>query len=452
MIGAGKLVFLITFFAMIIQASVFFFEKFDELMAIPLILILGGAGAFFLNRSTDDDTDFQVNIFLWAFSIRLWMGMILYGWGLSELFGDEDASGYVLGWHFAENWYNNGFDGFVTNLAAIFFEKQNIGQGLIWAIPTFIAGGQSRLIVSTVNSFAGALLVIVIFRMARRIFDSATARIAAVLVTFWASNILLSAGTAKEMLVIFFEWTILFLLIRDSKGLSLKSGLLAIPAFLAVSAMRFYALYMLAAAGVFRFLVSNRENLVRNVVFGTILVASLMIFLGAGGAITRDFERIERLNERVDLWREGMVQTTGSGIEVYSEYESPSVAIPVATLYFFLAPFPWEMFSGTARNAFGAVENIFIFAILLIGFPAIKIFFKDKFVEMAPIFAFCILYAGMHIWGLSNVGLAWRHKQTVMPLFFMLVAVGITQRKAGWRLITGQFRRKDRRLNIVRAN
>ncbi len=453
MIKAGKLVFLLTFFALVVQSLLFFWETPDELMAMPLILILGGAGAFLLSKNIrDEDRDFQIDIFLWAFSVRLWMGMILYGWGLSDVFGDEDSSGYVGGWIMAQSWYENGFDGFVTSLSQILFERQNIGQAFIWAIPTFIAGGESRIIVSAVNSLAGALLVIVIFRMTRRVFDSSTARIAAVLVTFWASIILLSASTAKEMLVILGEWTILYLLIRDLKGLSVKDGLASIPALVAVFTMRFYAVYLLAAAVVFRFLISSKQNLLRNAVFGTVLVGSLMIFLGAGGAITRDFERIERLNTQVDAWREGVADTTGSGVEIYSQYESTTVAIPVATIYFFFAPFPWEAFSGTARNAFGAVENIFIIAILIIGFPALKIFFKDKFVDLAPVFAFCALYAGMQIWGLSNVGLAWRHKQTVMPLFFMLVAVGITQRKVGWQLLTGQNRKQRDSFNVIRVN
>ncbi len=453
MIKAGKLVFLLTFFALVVQSLLFFWETPDELMAMPLILILGGVGAFFLSKNVrDEDRDFQIDIFLWAFSIRLWMGMILYGWGLSEVFGDEDASGYVGGWGFAQTWYENGFDGFVTSLSQIFFERQNIGQMFIWAIPTFIAGGESRLIVSAVNSFAGAMLVIVIFRMTRRVFDSRTARIAAVLVTFWASIILLSASTSKEMLVILCEWTILYLLIRTPMGLSVKDGLASIPVFLAVFTLRFYAVYLLAAAVVFRFLISSKKNLLRNAVFGAVLVSSLMIFLAAGGAISRDFERIESLNTRVDDWREGMATTTGSGVEIYSEYESTTVAIPVATVYFFFAPFPWEAFSGSGRNAFGAVENIFIIAILIIGFPALKIFFKDKFIDLAPVFAFCALYAGMQIWGLSNVGLAWRHKQTVMPLFFMLVAVGITQRKVGWQMLTGQNRKRNDGFNVIRVN
>lgn len=443
MIASGKLVFLITFFAFLVQSLFFFAEKSDELMAIPLVLILGGTIAFLLGRGAkDEDADFQVNIFFWAFSVRLMLGIVFYGWDLTELFGDEDASGYLLGWTYAENWYKNGIDGFITDLTTVFFDKQNVGQGIIWGIPMFIAGGPSRMIVSVINSFAGSLLVVVIFRIARRVFGSNTAKIAGILVTFWASIILLSAGTSKEMLVIVFEWTLLYLLIRNPRGLSASDGLLVIPAFFALFITRFYALYMVAAAFVFRMLTARGKHLARNAVFGAIVIGSVMVLLNAGGAITRDFDRFERQNQRIDAWREMVARTTGTGVEVYSEYESRSVAVPVATIYFFLAPFPWEIFSGTARNGFGAIENLVIVIILIIGFPAVRIFFRDKFFEMAPIFVFCALYAGIHIWGLANVGLAWRHKQTIMPLFFMLVAVSITQRSVGWELLKRKVSRR----------
>jgi hypothetical protein len=452
MIKAGKLVFLLSFFALLIQSLYFFSDKPDELMAMPLILLLAGGTAFFLGRTVGgEDSDFQVNIFLWAFSIRLWMGIIFYGWDLTGVFGDEDAASFMFGWELAENWYLNGIDGFISDLSMVVFERQNLGQGVIWGIPMFIAGGPSRMIVSTINSFAGSLLVIVIFRISRRVFDSATARIAAVLVTFWASIILLSAGTSKEMLVIFFEWTLLYLLIRSPSGVTPRDGLLALPSLLALSMMRFYALYMVAAAFIFRFIVARREHIVRNVVFGSMVVGSVLIFLNAGGVITRDFARLERQNRNIESWRENVADNTGTGVEIYSEYESTTVAIPVATVYFFLAPFPWDAFGGTLRNAFGAVENIFVYIILILGFPAIKIFFKDRFIEMAPIFVFCVLYAGLHIWGLSNVGLAWRHKQTVMPLFFMLVAVAITQRRAAWQLISSRQTADQKGLSIIKA-
>ena len=452
MIANGKLVFLATFFAFLVQSLFAFIDDADELLAIPYVLILGGAAAYLLSRNLKDpDQEFQLNIFFWAFSLRLWMSMVLYMWGMSAVFGDEDASGYTSGWGFAGNWWENGLDGFVSDLVRIFVTEQNVGQGFIWGIPTFFAGGESRLIVSVTNAFVGALFVVVLFRLARRIFGSETARTTAILAAFWASYILISASTQKEMLVIAGEWTLLYLLVRNAKGLSVNDGLLAIPVFLATFVMRFYALYLLAAAAVFRFIVSRSSHLVRDVAFGAVIVSSIMIFLGASGAITRDFARLERMTVIADSWRENVAEQTGSGVSIYGTYESTTVAVPIAAVYFFFAPFPWEAFSGSARNAFGAVENIFIILMIVLGFPALKIFFKDKFVELAPIFVFCALYAGMHIWGLSNVGLAWRHKQTVMPLFFMLVAVAIAHRHAGWQRIRGRFEKKDKELTVIRA-
>jgi hypothetical protein len=235
-------------------------------------------------------------------------------------------------------------------------------------------------------------------------------------------------------------------------GLALRDGVAAVPLFFATFVMRFYAVYLLAAAAVFRFLVSRSKHLVRDVAFGTLIVSSVMIFLASSGAITRDFARIERMTTIVDHWRENVAEQTGSGVDIYGEYESTTVALPVATVYFFFAPFPWEAFSGSARNAFGAVENIFIIAMVVLGFPALRIFFREKFVDLAPIFAFCALYAGMHIWGLSNVGLAWRHKQTVMPLIFMLVAVAIAHRRAGWQRIRSRFNNREKeKLTVIRA-
>jgi hypothetical protein len=452
MIKAGKFVFLITYLAFIAQCVFSFADRPDELMAIPLVMILAGAAAFFLNVNTrDEDREFQTNIFLWAFSMRLWMSLVMYAWGLKDLFGDEDASGYAAGWGMASRWYSGGLDAFFNDFARVFFERQNEGQGFIWAIPTFLAGGPSRMIVSVVNGFAGSLLVIVIFRLARRIFGAEIGKIAGILVAFWASNILLSAMTAKEMLVIFFSWLLIYLIIRNPGGLRVKDGIASIPVMLAVFIMRFYSIYMLMTAAFFRFLVAGGRNLVRNTIFGTLVVASVFIVLESSGVVQRDMARLERLSNVIEGWREGMAATTGSGVEIYSEYDSPTMAVPVAAVYFFLAPFPWEIFSGSARSAFGAIENIFVAGILIVGFPAWRIFFKDKFVDIAPIVAFCALYAGMHIWGLANVGLAWRHKQTVMPLLFMLVAVAITQRRAGWEYLTGRFVRRRRAAISIRA-
>jgi 4-amino-4-deoxy-L-arabinose transferase-like glycosyltransferase len=290
----------------------------------------------------------------------------------------------------------------------------------------FIFGGSSRLIVSVINSFAGAVLVIVVYRLAKELFDFQTARITALLMTFWLSFILLSAGTSKEMLVICIEWSLLYLAIRNQKGLTQKDILVSAPLLLTLYTLRFYAFYICAGALFIRAIITNKKYFIRNSVLGFLLVASLFMFLNASGVVERDFTELETKNQNVDNWRTNMAKSTGSGTDVYREYRDSALATPLATVYFFLAPFPWQIFEGSVRNSFAAVENIVLIIFFVIGFRAIKVFFKERFYQLLPIIAFCVIYAGFQIWGLSNLGLAWRHKQTVMPLFFLLLAVSLT--------------------------
>ena len=424
----GKIIFFITFFSMIVLGTLFLYKKPDELMFIPLILILGLGTSFLLNKNVDkEDEEFQISIFFIAFSLRIWLGFVIYGFDMAKLFGDEDASGYLTGWVAAQNWYTNGIDGFISDIFRVLFKQLNTGQSVIWGIPMFIAGGPSRLIVSVINSYAGSILVLVVYRIAKKLFDFQTAKVSAMLVTFWLSMILLSAGTSKEIMVICLEWSILYLAIRNTKSFSQKDIWLAAPLMLILYTTRFYAFYMCIAAIFFRAIITNKKNFLRNSLLGFTLVASLLIFLNVTGAINKDFDRLDTQTQNVSTWRTSVAATTGSGTNVYAEYQGSPAAIPLATVYFFFAPFPWQVFDGSLRNSFAAVENIALIIFLVIGFPAIKIFFKERFQQLLPILVFCGLYAGFHIWGLSNLGLAWRHKQTVMPLLFLLLALSITK-------------------------
>lgn len=423
MIKHGKVIFFITFFGLLIQSPFLLLEKPDELLFLPMVLLLVGGTAYFLGKNRDkEDRDFQINIFLIAFSLRLWVGFLLYAWELGTALGDEDSAGYMFGWIAAENWYKNGFEGFFSDIYQVFVVKQNVGQGIIWGIPMFIAGAPSRMLVSVINCYAGALLVIIVHKISQKVFDSQTARTTAILAAFWASFIMLSAGTSKEMLVILFEWTLLYLAIRNPKGLSGNDTIKAVPIFLLLYITRFYALYMCVAAYLFRILVSNRKTFVRNALLGFFLLGSVLILLNASGVIKRDFDRLDIQNTIIGSWRTNVATSTGSGVNVYGDYDESTVAIPIAVIYFFLAPFPWEFMTGSLRNNFAVVENFVLIIILIVGFPGVKILFKEKLFEMSPILVFCVMYAGFHIWGLANIGLAWRHRQTVMPLFFILTA------------------------------
>jgi hypothetical protein len=429
----GQLFFWFTFFALIVQ-SVFLLDSGEEFMFIPLVLILGLATLYFFNREGDrTDVDFQIEIFFIAFSLRLWMGFILYGYGLAEGLGDEDASGYVGGWVLAQNWYNNGFDGFFSDFYSTLLGKQNNGQMMIWGLIMFVLGGPSRMVVSVTNSYAGALLVIVIYRLAKSLFNIQTAKFAAYLTAFWASLILFSAGTSKEILVIFLTWLLLYITVRSAKGLSRQDVMYSAPLLLVLYSIRFYAFYICGAALFIRAIASNRKNMVRNIAGGFFLVVTLLFLLSYSGALDRDREVYDRQNKIMVGWRKGVANQTGSGVDLFSEEggEVTVLGIPKLVAYFFFSPFPWEIGDGSLRRQIVILENLALILLLFAGFTGIKLFFRDNFFKLLPILSFCVLYAGLQIYSLSNIGLAWRHRQMIMPLFFLMSAFALLRRGTG---------------------
>lgn len=442
----GELIFWLTFASLVIISPFVILDKPEEFMFLPLTLVLGLGAIFFLNQSSEKhDRNFQISIFLLAFSLRLWAGFFLYGFGFGEALGDEDATGYISGWVMAQNWMNNGIDGFVNNLYAVFIGRQNVGQSMIWGSMMFVIGGPSRLAVSALNSFAGAGVVISVYRMTKVLFSEKEAKIVAICMTFWLSLILFSAGTSKEILVIFLEWTILYVIIRG-KTLTRNDIFLLIPLLLALYTIRFYAFYMCCAVILIRFVTSGDKSFLvylRDAAVAFVFISAFMFALSSYGVLERDREVYERNAEGLTQWRINVADYTGSGVVLYDEEQSSFVSIPVATAYFFFSPFPWELGSGSFRKNLSIPENLALMFLFVVGLFSVKSIFKEKISKLLPIVAFCVLYAGFHIASLANIGLAWRHKQTVVPLLFMFAAVGIIKMGATQREKKPQLRRQN---------
>lgn len=210
--------------------------------------------------------------------------------------------------------------------------------------------------------------------------------------------------------------------------------------------IRFYAFYMMVITICFRIITASGKHLVRNLILGVATVGVVIAFAASSGVFDRDFQRFEYQSQYMESWRKGVSTETkeGSGVDVYGSYESTNIAVAVAAAYFLFAPFPWEIFSGSTRNSFAAIENIVILFILIFSIKALRSFFRNNFLSILPVLIFCIMYAGFHIWAMSNVGLAWRHKQTVMPLLFMLVALSIHQSSAAWAMIIKRWGHGER--------
>jgi hypothetical protein len=445
----GNFLFWITFFAILIQ-SVFIFHTSEDFLAIPMVLAVALIVPLLIRRfSKSADVEFQIDIFLLALAMRLWVSLLLYSYGFSELIGDEDASGFATGWVRAQDWYITGIDGFLNDLASVFVEKQNVGQSVIWGVIAYIAGGPARLAISFFHCFVGSALVLVGYRLAKEYVSENIARSVAYFITFWASLLIFSAGTSKEILVIGIEWTLIMLAMRNPQGISIRDLFFAVPLFLVLYTIRFYAFYAVIAAYFMRAITGNRKNFVRNAFAGLILVIGLLVALESAGVITRDQVIYESRFEATNLqnWRRAAAGTAESGIVLDEDIEQGWLSIPVKTAYFFFSPFPWEIGQGTLRRQLAIIETVFLIVIFVAGFAGIKKLFAEKFFDLIPPLTFSIVYSGVHIITLTNSGLAWRHRQTIMPLIFIFAATGLAAARK--RRSYGSLRVTPKRLPVA---
>ena len=89
----------------------------NELGLLPgLMTIMGltlvGMCVVALTRRHLGELSFQMRLFLIAIALRFALSLIVYCFGLVDVIGDEDGSGWILGVGLAEKWTHAG-SGFV---------------------------------------------------------------------------------------------------------------------------------------------------------------------------------------------------------------------------------------------------------------------------------------------------------------------------------------------------
>lgn len=430
---SGSLLFLVSVIAFSALGFILFPAN-PQIMAVVVILGLGVLGSWLIQRTRDSSQDsIGIGLFLVAFTARLWVSYMLYGFGLSQVFGDEDATGWAGGWAYASRWTTLGIETIIPDIFNLFAGPlKHIGQLVVWGSVLYVIQEPSRLAVSAVNCFFGAMTVVVIYRLARKLFDEPAARIAAVFVLAWPSLVLLSASTSKEPLVIFLEWFLLYQALRTRDHPTVGRILTLLVCLFALYSMRSYAAYVCGIAILIYFLFSPSKHRVRGFALAIVLGLSGAFLLSQLGLLQKDIEFASVRLLDISDWRENVAATTGSGITVYdtSTELGTITSIPVAVAYFLFAPFPWDLGRGSLRNQLLMFEVLLFYGILFFGFwGGVKVAVRERWAELQPLLVFVILYASIQLLGLSNIGLAWRHRQTIMPLFLILSAVGFALRR-----------------------
>lgn len=336
----------------------------------------------------------------------------------------EDASGYEgIGLDLAAGWAGHGPP---VRLG----RTQNFGFYYVSGAIYYLFGA-FKVNVSYVNAIIGALTVMMVYRLTRRLFHRLVARQAAVLVAYFPSMILWSSIALKDALMSLLIVLCLHSCVRlkERFGFWPVVGLLLTP--LAMQTVRFYMFYFITFAVLTSLLIDRGLGLVtgiyKQLLIGGAAVALLAVVGLTGGIV----QGTEFLNfEKASTFRHGMAATANSGFDHHADVSTPLKALlylPIGMASLLFSPFPWQF--TTLRSLFAAPETFVWWLMLPSLVRGIAFAVRKRFAQTSPLLIFSLVLTCGYSLVQGNVGAAFRQRAQIFTLLFIFAALGAFVKK-----------------------
>ena len=200
---------------------------------------------------------------------------------------------------------------------------------------------------------------------------------------------------------------------------------------------RSYLLYAAVGPFVLSLIVGRSKDIVRNVLLGGAL-ALVLAYVGAqspsSGAKIQTFDLVEL--QRLRSWSSSAVAAE-SGFANDADVSTVGGALsllPTGLLYFFFAPFPWQL--GSIRQSLAIPETLYFYTLVPGIIGGILYLFRYRLAESLGVLLVTLTVTFGYAIGQGNVGTLYRHKAQVTGFYYAFAAIGIEQRR---RRTTAQY-------------
>jgi hypothetical protein len=398
---------------------------FDGFIALLFAAILNGFLVARIRGSyPPEEGRFLTRVFFWAVVLR-YVGAVVVNVYAAEsrtfadmYWGDSftyDLGGYAL----AQTWSGEGFLGGPTSVSGYGF------QYFVGCI--YFLVGRNQLLVQFVNGTIGAMAALVIYAIARDLFNPAAARWALLFMAFFPQMIFWSCAMYKDPSILLSIALCMFAVLRLRAHFSPGYVLLFTGASLYLLTLRFYVFYMVAFAALGTFLFSQRRGLLGSLAAQLMLVG---VFLGAMVFGVRRETITEQTAyfdlEKLQTARMGQIQqgrsAYGGEIDVSSRAGAVA-ALPVGLVYLLFAPFPWSI-SGL-RQLLTLPETLVWYGLMPALLRGLLFSLRTRFRDVLPILVFASTLTLAYAIFQSNVGTAYRQRTQISMFFFVFMGVGL---------------------------
>jgi len=377
---------------------------------------------------TPEDKTFMTRVFFIALLIRI-SAAVLFVYIDDGRFLDGDGKfAEKVGVYFSDDWKGIGPGWWWDPKQGIVLRGKGEELGFYWLNGVLIyIFGKTVILPKLINSFAGAVVVLLIYRIAGFCFNRRVAERSAWLVTFMPSMIMWSSLNVKDMYVILLISTTLYyaLKLRDEMTPASLIGVI-----ISIAIMRLFRKYMpqlIALPIIVGFIALRGKTLGRNYTLGILLLVTIAAGSHIFGyqVISSDLLNFERVNSiRSNMSIESQAAAYHSGVDISSPIRA-ILFFPVGLVYFLFAPFPWAINPTRLRQLLSLPEILIWYALIPSVIRGIRYGLKNIYHKSGFIILTLVPTTVAYSLCEGNVGTAFRHRAQVLIFLLIFAAVGL---------------------------
>ena len=402
-----------------------FFDGFLALLlAITLNMVIA---AQIRRRLPGEEGRLLARIYLWTISLRFGLALFLNIYSGQSSFADAfwgDSSQYDQGgFLLAEFWRGEV-------LINPYVESRISGWGFFYFVAAvYYFFGQNQLLVQFLNGTIGGLTVLLIYAIAKDLFDVPVAQWAARFMAFFPQMLFWSGALYKDPAVMLCIALCMYSVLKLRVRFTVTNVLLFIVPALTLMTLRFYVFYFVAFATLGTFVLSQRRGFVGSVFTQIALVGAFLLafsFAASRESVERQTDYFDL--ERVQIARADQAKWGQSAFEAQADVSTPAgalSALPKGLLFLLFAPFPWSI-SGI-RQLLTLPETLVWYALWPSLIRGLILTARTRLRDALPILAFAISLTCAYAIFQGNVGTAYRQRTQVTMFFFIFMAAGYVQ-------------------------
>ena len=405
----------------------------DILDVIVALVVMVSANALIVRRIRlglpGDEGAVLARIYVWTLALRFVLACFLNAYAgqttFAVMFWGDSATYDDGGWLMSLQWSGEG-------LLNPYYSGKVSGWGFFYLIASiYYVFGHNQLLAQLVNATIGATTVLVIYAIAKDLFDVEVAQWTGRFMAFFPQMIFWSGAIYKDPAIMLCIALCMYAVLKLNHEFTARYVVLFVGASLALMTLRFYVFYFVAFATMGTFVLSQRRGVAGSIGSYLVLIA---VFVGAFTFAAKQ-ETVEQQRSYFTLERLQITRSDQAmwGKSAYAPKADVSTTkgvfsvLPLGLAYLLFAPFPWAVTN--LRQALTVPETLVWYALMPALVRGLLFTIRTRFRPALPILVFAASLTCAYAVFQGNVGTAYRQRTQVTMFYFILMAAGVVERR-----------------------